>query len=58
MFDWCFTGFYSLLEWPFSVARRATIPLVESEAYDHVWFLVSLLLAPFFVVAYFEQVGC
>lgn len=56
-FDWCFNGLYSILEWPFVIARRATIPLVESDAYDHLWFLVSLLLAPLFIMAYFEKVG-
>ena len=31
------------LEWPLTVLRRATIPLLERESYSRPWFLTSLV---------------
>eukprot|EP00884_Botryococcus_braunii_P009487 jgi/Botrbrau1/1853/Bobra.146_1s0044.1 len=47
-------GLFMVLEYPFVMLRRATIPLVEAEGYSRPWFLVSLVGAPLAVCLYLE----
>lgn len=49
---WWLSAFFTALEYPFVLLRRATIPLVEAEGYSRPWFLVSLVGAPLAVCAY------
>lgn len=51
--QWIF-AFFAVLEYPFVLLRRATIPLVEAEGYSRPWFLVSLVGAPLAVCLYLE----
>lgn len=32
-----------ILEWPLTILRRATIPLLERDCYSRAWFLTSLV---------------
>lgn len=51
---WWLSAFFTVLEYPFVLLRRATILLVEAEGYSRPWFLVSLVGAPLAVCAYLE----
>ena len=35
-----------ILEWPLTILRKATIPLLERDCYSRPWFLTSLVTFP------------
>lgn len=46
---------FDIIELPFTLVRRATIPLIEQDSYSRPWFLASAFFAPLAVVVYLGQ---
>lgn len=59
MEDWNEMGlmmhFLLLIRLPLVVVQRATIPMTSSEHYNRHWLVISMGIAPFFTVCYFDN---
>lgn len=42
------------MEWPLTLLRRATIPLIEQESYSRQWMLISIASCPVAVAVYWQ----